>query len=172
MATTKPIPPETDIERTEVSPTLLAAVNVLTASQTRADLALLEQDNRAWLELPGRNCNGGDWNPCTEPGAWQVRGYAERAFCTRHAATRLRIADRLAAGLGPVSEFKTAGGWDLVGGRVEYNWAQDTFKAIEPTGIETFHATADAAETHLRLVAQVRKVESEPERAAESEVTP
>ncbi|MGI8307038.1 hypothetical protein [Saccharopolyspora hattusasensis] len=149
--------------------TPMEAATMLADPRNRADHDLVEQDNRAWLALPGRSCIGGDWNPCTEPGAWQLRGYAERAFCTRHAATRLRIADQLAAGPGPVSEFKTAGGWDIAEGRVEYNWARDTFKAIEPAGIETFHAFAKVAETHLELVAQARKVDAE--RAAE-QLTP
>lgn len=96
MATTKPIPPETDTERTEVSPALLAAVNVLTASQTRADLALLEQHNRAWLALPGLACHGGDWEPCPDPATWMLRGYGKRGFCAYHAAERLRVFDRLA----------------------------------------------------------------------------
>lgn len=97
MAATKPIPPETDTERTEVSPAFLEALNVFTVSRSHADHDLVEQDNRAWLALPGRDCDGGDWNPCTEPGSWELRGYVGRVFCTYHAAARLRIADQLAA---------------------------------------------------------------------------
>ena len=97
MASTNPIPPESDIERTEVSPTLLAAVNVLTTSQTRADLALLEQDNRAWLALPGLACHGGDWELCPDPATWMLRSFGKRGFCAYHAAERLRAFNKLAA---------------------------------------------------------------------------
>ncbi|MEV6226879.1 hypothetical protein AB0L88_03160 [Saccharopolyspora shandongensis] len=96
MAATKPIPPETDVERTDVSPTFLEALNVFTVSRSHADHDLVEQDNRAWLALPGPDCAGGNWTPCVEPGVWSVRGYVDRAFCTYHAAARLRIADQLA----------------------------------------------------------------------------
>ncbi|MGW5645029.1 hypothetical protein ACWEV3_40810 [Saccharopolyspora sp. NPDC003752] len=96
MAATKPIPPETDAERTDASPTLLVALGMHTESRARADHDLVEQDNRAWLAMPGRPCNGGAWNSCATPGVWELRGYVGRAFCTYHAAARLRIADQLA----------------------------------------------------------------------------
>ncbi|SDZ57204.1 hypothetical protein SAMN05216215_110710 [Saccharopolyspora shandongensis] len=95
MAATKAIPPETDTERTEVSTSNLDALTVLIDFRDCADHDLVEQDNRAWLALPGRDCAGGNWTPCVEPGAWEVRGYVDRAFCTYHAAARLRIADQL-----------------------------------------------------------------------------
>ncbi|MEV5543077.1 hypothetical protein AB0L13_40280 [Saccharopolyspora shandongensis] len=97
MAATKPIPPETDTERTEVSSTLFVALTMHIESHARADHDLVEQDNRAWLALPDRDCDGGNWNPCTAPGVWELRGYVDRSFCTYHAAARLRIADQLAA---------------------------------------------------------------------------
>lgn len=70
---------------------------MLTDPRARADHERVEQDPRAWLALPGLACDGGSWNPCTEPGAWQLDGYGHRTYCTRHAAVRLRIADELAA---------------------------------------------------------------------------
>jgi len=99
MADQKPIPPETEVERTVESTTLAAAVAELTKARARTDFDMVEQDARAWLALPGRDCDGGDWTDCTESGVWEVRGYIGRKFCTRHAAERLRIADQLAAGV-------------------------------------------------------------------------
>ncbi|MER7009891.1 hypothetical protein ABT324_00485 [Saccharopolyspora sp. NPDC000359] len=66
-------------------------------TDSRADHELVEQHPDSWFALPGLACGGGSWDPCPNDGAWMVRGYGRRAYCTRHAAQRLRIADQLAA---------------------------------------------------------------------------
>jgi hypothetical protein len=51
-------------------------------------------DNPCHATTPG---NGPQWTPCTDAGIWQLSMYPRWAYCTRHAAVRVRFSDRLRA---------------------------------------------------------------------------
>ncbi|MCI2421475.1 hypothetical protein MOQ72_28980 [Saccharopolyspora sp. K220] len=73
-------------------------------SMLTSDVALLEQDSRAWLALPGRGCDGGRLRPCTRDGAWHLRDHGNDVFCIQHAALLLRVEDWTAEGPEAVTE--------------------------------------------------------------------
>ena len=45
--------------------------------------------------------------------------------------------------------FKTAGGYDVENGRIEYDWSQDQFKAIQPSGEFKIWLSYQAAKFYL-----------------------